>query len=93
MRNFRTELEMAAHQFHRYWFMVTGFCTKSRLSESPAPETYGKQNTGNGGGPGWDERAFSTEVAEWPAGKSVQPARRKTRKQPRKQPICSRRKT
>ena len=43
--------------------------------------------------PGWDERAFSTEVAEWPAGKSVQPARRKTRRQPRKQPICSRRKT
>ena len=29
---------MAAHQFHRYWFMVTGFCTKSRLSESPAPK-------------------------------------------------------
>ena len=29
-------------------------------------ETYGRQDTGNGSGQGWDERAFSAQVAEWP---------------------------
>ena len=29
-------------------------------------ETYGRQDTGNGNGQGWDERAFSAQVAEWP---------------------------
>ena len=28
-------------------------------------ETYGRQDTGNGSGQGWDERAFSAQVAEW----------------------------
>ena len=27
-------------------------------------ETYGRQDTGNGSGQGWDERAFSAQVAE-----------------------------
>ena len=27
--------------------------------------TYGRQDTGNGSGQGWDERAFSAQVAEW----------------------------
>ena len=27
--------------------------------------TYGRQDTGNGSGQGWDERAFSSQVAEW----------------------------
>ena len=29
-------------------------------------ETYGRQDTGNGSGQGWDERAFSAQVAAWP---------------------------
>ena len=29
-------------------------------------ETYGRQDTGNGSGQGWDERAFSAQVAERP---------------------------
>ena len=28
-------------------------------------ETYGRQDTGNGSGQGWDERTFSAQVAEW----------------------------
>ena len=28
-------------------------------------ETYGRQDTGNGSGQGWDERAFRAQVAEW----------------------------
>ena len=28
-------------------------------------ETYGRQDTGNGSGQGWDERAFSAQVAAW----------------------------
>ena len=29
-------------------------------------ETYGRQDTGNGSGQGWDERAFGAQVAERP---------------------------
>ena len=35
-------------------------------SQAIEAETYGKQDTGNGSGQGWDERAFSAQVAEWP---------------------------
>ena len=34
-------------------------------SEATEAETYGRQDTGNGSGQGWDERAFSAQVAEW----------------------------
>ena len=35
-------------------------------SQAIEAETYGRQDTGNGSGQGWDERAFSAQVAEWP---------------------------
>ena len=35
----------------------------SRATEA---ETYGRQDTGNGSGEGWDEHAFSAQVGEWP---------------------------
>ena len=35
-------------------------------SQANEAETYGRQDTGNGSGQGWDERAFSAQVAEWP---------------------------
>ena len=34
-------------------------------SQAIEAETYGRQDTGNGSGQGWDERAFSAQVAEW----------------------------
>ena len=35
-------------------------------SQANEAETHGRQDTGNGSGQGWDERAFSAQVAEWP---------------------------
>ena len=35
-------------------------------SQAIEAETYGRQDTGNGSGQGWDERAFSAQVAAWP---------------------------
>ena len=35
-------------------------------SQAIEAETYGRQDTGNGSGQGWDERAFSAQVAERP---------------------------
>ena len=34
-------------------------------SQAIEAETYGTQDTGNGSREGWDERAFSVQVAEW----------------------------
>ena len=35
-------------------------------SQAIEAETYGRQDTGNGSREGWDERAVSAQVAEWP---------------------------
>ena len=35
-------------------------------SQAIEAKTYGRQDTGNGSGQGWDERAFSAQLAEWP---------------------------
>ena len=35
-------------------------------SQANEAETYGRQDTGNGSGQGWDERAIGAQLAEWP---------------------------
>ena len=52
-------------------------------SQANEAETYGRQDTGNGSGQGWDERSISAQLAEWPLPSQAKPEHRwRTRPDP-----------